>query len=89
MVEYNHDVVNVNSDTLVKGAHGVIVGIHVLKAGSSGAKLELHNGTTSSDPVEITVFGEDVQDVDEIHRRFEDGIYANVTGTAEYLIIFK
>ena len=89
MVELNHNCANVNSDVLVKGNHGVVVGVHVLKAGSSGAKLELHNGTTGSDPVEITIFGEDVQDVDEIHRRFEDGIYANVTGAAEYLIIFK
>ena len=89
MVELNHNCANVNSDFLVKGGHGVLVGVHVLKSGSSGAKCELHNGTSASDPVEVTVFGEDVQDVDEIHRRFENGIYANVTGSAEYLIIFK
>ena len=39
--------------------------------------------------VELTVFGEDVQDVDDIHRRFENGIYADVTGSAEYVIVFK
>jgi hypothetical protein len=89
MVELNHDVKNVNADVLVKGNHGVIVGVKVTKKGSSGAKIELRNGTTSSAPVEFTVFGEDVQDLGRIHRRFENGIYADVTGSAEYLIVFK
>jgi len=89
MVELNHNCVNVNSDTLVKGDHGVLLAVHVLKSGSSGSKCELRNGTGASDPVEVTAFGEDVQDVDEIHRRFESGIFADITGNAEYLIIFK
>jgi hypothetical protein len=89
MVELNHNVVNVNADVLVKGGHGVIVAVHVSKKGSSGAKCILKNGTTSSAPAEITVFGEDVHDVDELHRRFENGIYADVTGSAEYIIVFK
>tara|TARA_R100000008_G_C3427873_1_gene88108 strand:- start:169 stop:438 length:270 start_codon:yes stop_codon:yes gene_type:complete len=89
MVELNHNVVNINSDTLIKGGHGVIVAVHVSKKGSSGAKVELRNGTTGSAPVEITIFGEEVQDVDELHRRFENGIYADVTGSAEYVIVFK
>jgi hypothetical protein len=89
MVELNHNVVNINSDTLIKGAHGVIVAVKVMKAGSSGAKIELRNGTTGSAAVEFTVFGEDVQDLGSINRRFEAGIYADVTGSAEYLIIFK
>ena len=89
MVELNHNVANVNADALVKGGHGVIVAVHVSKKGSSGAKVELKNGTTSGAPVELTIFGEDIQDVDDIHRRFENGIYADVTGSAEYIIVFK
>ena len=89
MVELNHNVVNVNADTLVKGGHGVVVAVHVSKKGSSGAKCILKNGTTSGAPAEITVFGEVVHDVDELHRRFEAGIYADVTGSAEYIIVFK
>ena len=89
MVELNHNVANVNADALVKGGHGVIVAVHVSKKGSSGAKLELKNGTTSGASVELTVFGEDIQDVDDIHRRFENCIYADVTGSAEYIIVFK
>ena len=89
MVELNHNVVNINADGLIKGSHGVIVNVHVSKAGSSGAKLQLRNGTTNSAPVEFTVFGEDAVAYLNIHRRFEAGIYADVTGSAEYLIIFK
>jgi len=89
MVELNHNVANVNADGIVKGSHGVIVNVHCMKAGSSGAKLELRNGTTGSSPVEFTVFGEDAVAYLNIHRRFENGIYADVTGSAEYLIIFK
>ena len=47
MVEYNHNVTTVNADGVIKGGHGVIVSIHVSKKGSSGAKLQLKNGTTS------------------------------------------
>jgi hypothetical protein len=89
MVELNHNVVNINSDTLIKGAHGVIVAVKVMKAGASGAKIELRNGINGSAAIEFTVFGEDVQDLGSINRRFEAGIYADITGTAEYLIIFK
>jgi hypothetical protein len=89
MVELNHNVINVNSDTLVKGGHGVIVAVKVMKAGSSGAKIQLRNGTVIGADVEFTVFGENVQDLGNINRRFEEGIYADVTGSAEYLIIFK
>ena len=89
MVEYNHNVANVNSDTLVKGAHGVIVGVKVMKSGTSGSKIDLRNGTTGSADIEFTVYGETVQDLGNINRRFESGIYADITGDAEYLIIFK
>ncbi len=87
----NHNAITVNSDTLIKGAHGVIVSIHVTKAGASGDKLQLRNGTlVSSTPIEFTVFGENIQNVQDINRRFEEGIFADVTGsTAEYIIVFK
>tara|TARA_R110002012_G_scaffold322062_2_gene554402 strand:+ start:4948 stop:5217 length:270 start_codon:yes stop_codon:yes gene_type:complete len=89
MVEYNHNVTTVNADGVIKGGHGVIVSVHVSKKGSSGAKLQLKNGTTSSGNVEFTVYGEEVQNVLDIHRRFENGIFADVTGSAEYIIVFK
>ena len=89
MVELNHNVANINADGVVKGGHGVVVGVKVMKAGATGAKIDLRNGTAGTDPIEFTVFGENVQDLGNINRRFEDGIYADVTGSAEYLIIFK
>ena len=89
MVELNHNLVNINADAIVKGNHRVIVGVKVIKSGSSGAKLVLRNGTLVSSPIEFTVFGEDVQDLGNLNRRFEAGIFADVTGSAEYLMIFK
>jgi len=89
MVELNHNAVTVNADTLIKGAHGVVVSVHVSKPGSSGAKVILKNGTSGSGTAEFTVFGEAVQNIQAIHRRFEAGIYADVTGSAEYVIVFK
>jgi hypothetical protein len=89
MVELNHNIKNVNASVLVKGDHGVIVGIHVSKTGSSGAKLELKNGTVTGSPLELTVYGESIQNIQDINRRFEAGIYATVTGSAEYVIIYK
>ena len=44
MVELNHNVANINADGLIKGSHGVIVAVKVMKAGSSGAKIVLKNG---------------------------------------------
>ena len=39
---------------------------------------------------EFTVYGEGYQNIEDIYRRFEDGIFAEVTGsTAKYLIVFK
>ena len=35
MVELNHNVVSFNSDTIIKGDHGVLVGVFVTKAGTS------------------------------------------------------
>ena len=34
MVELNHNVVSFNSDTLIKGSHGVLVAVFVTKKGS-------------------------------------------------------
>ena len=89
MVELNHNVANVNADVTIKAGHGVVVGVKVTKAGSSGAKIQLRNGTGNSDPIEFTVYGEAVQDNGRLHRRFENGIRCDVTGNAEYLIVFK
>jgi len=90
MVELNHNAITVNSDTTIKAAHGVVVAVHVTKAGASGDKIVLRNGTTNSDTIEFTVFGEGIQNIQSINRRFEDGIRADITGsTAEYLIVFK
>ena len=46
MVELNHNVVSFNSDTLIKGDHGVLVNVYVSKTGSGSDKVEFRNGTT-------------------------------------------
>ena len=58
MVELNHNVVSFNSDTLIKGDHGVVVAVFCTKKGSSGAKCVLKNGTTTSGTTEFSIFGE-------------------------------
>jgi len=89
MVELNHAVYDLSSSTQIKASHGVIVGVHVTKAGSSGDKVVFKNGGSSGD-TEFTVYGESIQNVQDINRRFESGIYATITGsTARYLVIFK
>ena len=86
----NHNVKDVSVDGAVKAGHGVIVSVHVTKAGTSGDKVVFHNGSSNSDPVDFTVYGESIQNIQDIARRFEDGIYAEVTGTdAKYLVVFK
>jgi hypothetical protein len=88
MVELNHNVISFNSDTAIKASHGVIVAVFCTKAGSSGAKLVLKNGG-SSGAVEFTIFGEAVANYQNINRRFEEGIYADITGAAEWTVVFK
>ena len=44
MVELNHDVVSFNSDTLIKGDHGVLVAVFVTKKGTGSNKVEFRNG---------------------------------------------
>ena len=86
----NHDIKDVAADGAVKAGHGVIVSVHVTKAGASGDKVVFHNGTANTDPVEFTVYGEGIQNIEDIYRRFEDGIFAKVTGsTAKYIVVFK
>jgi hypothetical protein len=85
----NHDVKNVNADLLLKGAHGVLVGVKIMKIGSAGSKVVFRNGVDASAPEEFYVNGEGVLDIGHLNRRFENGIFADVTGTAEYLVIFK
>ena len=85
----NHNAKDVSSSGAVKAGHGVIVSVHVTKAGSSGSKVVFHNGDANSDPVEFTVYGESIQNVQDVFRRFEDGIFADVTGSAEITVVFK
>ena len=90
MTYTNHDIKDVTADGAVKAGHGVIVSVHVTKVGASGDKVVFHNGDANSDPAEFTVYGEGIQNIQDICRRFEDGIYAEVTGTtARYLVVFK
>ena len=89
MVELNHNVVSFNSDTLIKGGHGVVVGVFVTKVGSGSNKVEFRNGTTASDPVEFTIFTAAQGTYLGINRRFEDGIFADCAGSAEVTVIFK
>jgi len=90
MVELNHNVVSFNSDTLIKGDHGVVVGVFVTKVGSGSDKVEFRNGTTNSaTPIEFTLFTATQGTYVQINRRFESGIYADVTGNAEITVVFK
>tara|TARA_B100000029_G_scaffold501363_1_gene574598 strand:- start:226 stop:492 length:267 start_codon:yes stop_codon:yes gene_type:complete len=88
MVEYNHDVVSFNSDTTIKASHGVIVSVYVTKTGSSGSKVVFKNGG-SSGTTEFSIFAEQQGTYVGINRRFEDGIYADITGDAEYTVVYK
>ena len=57
MVELNHSIVSFNSDTLIKGDHGVIVSVFVTKKGTGSNKVQFRNGTTdSATPIECTIF---------------------------------
>jgi len=89
MVELNHNVVSFNSDTIIKGGHGVVVGVFVTKVGTGSNKVEFRNGTTASDPVEFTIFTAAQGTYLGINRRFEDGIFADCAGSAEVTVIFK
>ena len=89
MVELNHNVVSFNSDTIVKGGHGVIVAVFVTKVGSGSNKIEFRNGTTASDTLEFTIFTAAQGNYQEINRRFEDGIFADCDGSAEVTVVFK
>ena len=89
MVELNHNVVSFNSDTIVKGGHGVVVGVFVTKVGSGSNKVQFRNGTTASDPLEFTIFTAAQGTYLGINRRFESGIFADCDGSAEVTVVFK
>ena len=89
MVELNHNVVSFNSDTLVKGGHGVVVAVFVTKVGSGSNKVEFRNGTTASGTLEFTIFTAAQGTYLGINRRFENGIFADCDGSAEVTVIFK
>jgi hypothetical protein len=88
MVELNHNVISFNADTAIKASHGVVVSVFCSKKGSSGAKLVLKNGDASG-VTEFSIFGEIEGNYQDINRRFESGIYADVTGSAEWTVVFK
>ena len=90
MVVLNHNVVSFNSDTLIKGGHGVLVAVFVTKVGTGSNKVEFRNGTTAcATPVECTIFTAAQGSYSNINRRFEDGIFADCTGVAEVTVVFK
>ena len=90
MVELNHNVVSFNSDTLIKGGHGVLVSVFVTKVGTGSNKVEFRNGTTASaTPIECTIFTAAQGSYSNINRRFEDGIFADCAGAAEVTVVFK
>jgi hypothetical protein len=90
MVELNHNVVSFNSDTLIKGDHGVVVGVFITKVGSGSDKIEFRNGiNASATPVEFTIFTATQGTYVQINRRFENGIFADCTGSAEVTVVFK
>ena len=89
MVELNHDVVSFNSDTLIKGSHGVLVNVYVSKVGSGSNKVQFRNGTNASAPVEFTIFTAAQGTYVGINRRFEAGIFADCDGSAEVTAVFK
>ena len=89
MVELNHNVVSFNSDTVIKGGHGVVVGVFVTKVGTGSNKVEFRNGTSASDPIEFTIFTAAQGTYLGINRRFEDGIFADCAGSAEVTVVFK
>ena len=89
MVELNHNVVSINSDTLIKGSHGVLVNVYVSKVGTGSNKVEFRNGTTGSAPIECTFYTAAQGTYVGINRRFEAGIYAKCTGSAEITVVFK
>ena len=90
MTYTNHNVKDVAGTSTVKAGHGVIVAVYVTKAGASGDKIVFHNGVDASAPAEFSVYGEGIQHVQDVFRRFEAGIYAEVTGTtARYITVFK
>ena len=67
----------------------MIVGVFVTKTGSGNDKVVFKNGTTSSGGTEFTLFTATQGTYVQINRRFEDGIYADVTGNAEITVVFK
>ena len=90
MVEDNHNIVSFNSDTLIKGDHGVLVAVYVSKVGTGSNKVEFRNGTTArATPVECTIFTAAQGTYVGINRRFENGIFADCDGSAEVTVVFK
>ena len=91
MVELNHDVKNIHTSGIVKGGHGVVYAVYVIETSGSNSTLTLRNGTDSSAPEIFHIHGHHILRFENINRRFENGIYAHMTGStgAEYLIVYR
>ncbi len=91
MTSDNHNVKNLETSQLVKGDHGVIMAVYVIETAGSNSTLTFRNGTTNIAPAEFHVHGHHILRLENINRRFENGIYAHITGGtgAEFLIVYK
>ena len=67
----------------------MIVAVFVTKVGSGSDKVVFKNGATSGGTTEFTLFTATQGTYVNINRRFEEGIYADVTGNAEITVVFK
>ena len=87
----NHAVKNIHTSGIIKGGHGVVFAIYVIETSGANATLTLRNGTDSSATEEFHIHGHHILRMEHINRRFENGIYAHLTGAtgAEYLIVYK
>lgn len=83
-----HDCKNINADGQVANGNRTLIAVIVSKAGGASDNVAIHNGTGTGDELVLTVFGAAVHSVYPIHRSCAKGIYANVTGTAEYIFVF-
>jgi len=90
MVEYNHNVKNIDgTSVLVKGSHGVVVGVFVMIP-ASGSTLTFRNGNDASAPIEFTVNADNTVSIFQINRRFENGIFVSCSSnTVRALVVFK
>ena len=85
---YQHNAESVTSSTTLKTGHSKLIACYCTKS-SAGSKLDLRNGTQDTDPILLTVEGENVQSLHTINKVFSNGLRATITGTASYLVVFE